>query len=105
MAQSKDLIALVFERCHAALLKHSEILTPQEFFDLLKKATNNPAAAPAHTFSSISNESRYTMGTTSNTQCNKNKKKDAITATFRNRPKTKATGQKADTFASNSSGS
>jgi hypothetical protein len=47
MEKSKDLIALGFEHCHGVLLKHSEIITPQEFFDLLKQATDDPA--PAHT--------------------------------------------------------
>jgi hypothetical protein len=59
MAHSKDLIAFVFEHRHDVLLKHSEITTPQEFFDLLKQATNDPA--PAHTFPSITNERGYAV--------------------------------------------
>jgi hypothetical protein len=59
MAHSKDVIAFVFEHRHDVLLKHSEITTPQEFFDLLKQATNDPA--PAHTFPSLTNERGYAV--------------------------------------------
>jgi hypothetical protein len=54
MANSKDLIALVFEEDPTTLLKHSEITTAQEFFDTLKIATNDPE--PAHQFPSLSIE-------------------------------------------------
>ena len=59
IANSKDLIAYVFEHRHAVLLKHSEITTPQEFFDLLKQAMNDPTLA--HTFPLISNKRGYTV--------------------------------------------
>jgi hypothetical protein len=54
MAHSKDLIALVFEEDSATLLKHTEISTPQEFFDSIKTTTNNPE--PPHQFPLLSAE-------------------------------------------------
>lgn len=49
----------MYEHYFDVLLQHSELFTPQEFFDVLKTSMND--STPAHTFPSLSNEAGYTV--------------------------------------------